>query len=210
MPTSPITSDAQTMSALAARSAWLPPGRWCRRATSRTSTRRATRRGSRLRRGPRQRVGGARLAVTNTRHLGGAPEGSSSLTTRVSDEQAARRDGNTVQLDRELLDMTRAAGEFSARPDGARRQVPARAVRHQRRSPVRSAHVDSATPPSAPAPAPSPPSARASRWPSRTSPTPSPRAGPTAQPYRRRDVVLRLGHGAEPSTARSAAPPRRA
>ena len=27
---------------------------------------------------------------------------------------AARRDGNTVQLDREMLNMTRAAGDFSA------------------------------------------------------------------------------------------------
>jgi len=34
----------------------------------------------------------------------------------VSDAEglAARRDGNTVQLDRELLKMTRAAGDFSA------------------------------------------------------------------------------------------------
>lgn len=55
---------------------------------------------------------GARLAVTNSRHLGGPPDGGAPVPTREAD-LAARRDGNTVQLDRELLNMTRAAGEFA-------------------------------------------------------------------------------------------------
>lgn len=54
---------------------------------------------------------GARLAVTNARHLGGSPE-PGAIPTRESD-LAARRDGNTVHVDRELLNMTRAAGEFA-------------------------------------------------------------------------------------------------
>jgi flagellar basal-body rod protein FlgB len=60
-----------------------------------------------------QRVGGARLAVTNSRHLGGTPEADSGFATRESEDGAARRDGNTVQVDRELLNMTRSAGEFA-------------------------------------------------------------------------------------------------
>jgi flagellar basal-body rod protein FlgB len=61
--------------------------------------------------------GGASLAATNPRHIGaasatatdgGAPE------TVDAPGLAPRRDGNTVQLDRELLNMTKAAGDFSA------------------------------------------------------------------------------------------------
>lgn len=55
---------------------------------------------------------GARLAVTDRRHLGGAPAVGPEVATRTAD-LAARRDGNTVQVDRELLNMTRAAGEFA-------------------------------------------------------------------------------------------------
>jgi len=55
---------------------------------------------------------GARLAVTDHRHLGGSPDGSREVATKDAD-LAARRDGNTVQVDRELLNMTRAAGEFA-------------------------------------------------------------------------------------------------
>lgn len=60
-----------------------------------------------------QQVGGARLAVTNSRHLGGAVDSSSGFATRESQDIAPRRDGNTVQVDRELLNMTRSAGEFA-------------------------------------------------------------------------------------------------
>ena len=55
---------------------------------------------------------GARLAVTNGRHLGGAPETGRAIRTKESD-LAGRRDGNTVHVDRELLNMTRASGEFA-------------------------------------------------------------------------------------------------
>ncbi|MCC7180136.1 MAG: flagellar basal body rod protein FlgB [Acidobacteria bacterium] len=56
--------------------------------------------------------GAAVPARTSPGHLGGV-----TATDGVSAEAeglAARRDGNTVQLDRELLNMTRASGEFSA------------------------------------------------------------------------------------------------
>ena len=60
-----------------------------------------------------QQVGGARLAVTDSRHLGGGGEAGAGLDTKTSEDVAARRDGNTVQVDRELLNMTRSAGEFA-------------------------------------------------------------------------------------------------
>ena len=56
---------------------------------------------------------GARLAVTDSRHLGGGFEAGSGFDTKTSEDGAARRDGNTVQVDRELLSMTRSAGEFA-------------------------------------------------------------------------------------------------
>ena len=52
------------------------------------------------------------MKLTNSKHLTtGGPSGGT-----VSEVQGAtaRRDGNTVELDRELLTMTRAAGDFSA------------------------------------------------------------------------------------------------
>jgi flagellar basal-body rod protein FlgB len=60
-----------------------------------------------------QQVGGARLAVTNGRHLGGPVDAAGGYATKASEDVAARRDGNTVQVDRELLNMTRASGEFA-------------------------------------------------------------------------------------------------
>ena len=57
---------------------------------------------------------GATLALTTT----SASHQSASLATTGSVREAPglpmRRDGNTVQLDRELLTMSKAAGEFSA------------------------------------------------------------------------------------------------
>ena len=53
------------------------------------------------------------LAVTDSRHLGGPASSASGVATRDAQDVAARRDGNTVQVDRELLNMTRAAGEFA-------------------------------------------------------------------------------------------------
>jgi flagellar basal-body rod protein FlgB len=55
---------------------------------------------------------GGRLAATDARHLAGATVADPAVT-EVAD-LASRRDGNNVQLDRELLAMTRASGEFSA------------------------------------------------------------------------------------------------
>jgi flagellar basal-body rod protein FlgB len=55
---------------------------------------------------------GGRLATTNARHLAGVA-GSDPAIVEASDA-AARRDGNTVQLDRELLTMSRAASDFAA------------------------------------------------------------------------------------------------
>ena len=56
---------------------------------------------------------GVRLAGTDARHIAPTPDLSSGVTVRETEDQAARRDGNTVQVDRELLNMTRASGEFS-------------------------------------------------------------------------------------------------
>jgi flagellar basal-body rod protein FlgB len=53
---------------------------------------------------------GQPLATTDPRHLQPAP--ADGPQTREADGLQARRDGNTVQIDRELLEMTRASGEF--------------------------------------------------------------------------------------------------
>ena len=53
------------------------------------------------------------LAATNERHVGAAASGSRPTSTEATGLQP-RRDGNNVQLDRELLAMGRAAGDFSA------------------------------------------------------------------------------------------------
>jgi flagellar basal-body rod protein FlgB len=57
---------------------------------------------------------GAGLPVTRTAtgHLSGTA--ASPSAARDAEGLAARRDGNTVQLDRELLALNRAAGDFSA------------------------------------------------------------------------------------------------
>ncbi|MDH4062956.1 MAG: flagellar basal body rod protein FlgB [Acidobacteriota bacterium] len=55
---------------------------------------------------------GAPLARTSPGHLGGITPADGAATE--VEGLAARRDGNTVQLDRELLNMTRASGEFGA------------------------------------------------------------------------------------------------
>lgn len=55
---------------------------------------------------------GVQLTATNAGHIG-APAGTETVATRTKDGQAARRDGNTVAVDQELLNMTRASGEFA-------------------------------------------------------------------------------------------------
>jgi len=56
-------------------------------------------------------VGKATLAATSGAHLGGAP--SDGVTVKEAEGLQSRRDGNNVQLDRELLQMTRASGDFT-------------------------------------------------------------------------------------------------
>lgn len=57
-------------------------------------------------------LGGTSMSVTNARHFQSPGAAESAATTEVTGVQA-RRDGNTVQVDRELLEMTSAAGEFA-------------------------------------------------------------------------------------------------
>jgi flagellar basal-body rod protein FlgB len=52
------------------------------------------------------------LKATNARHLSGTAAHDHGLTE--TPDLPSRRDGNNVQIDRELLTMTRAAGDFSA------------------------------------------------------------------------------------------------
>ena len=54
------------------------------------------------------------LQTTDPRHIGGPAGSTSVVETADAGNLAPRRDGNNVQLDRELLSMTRAAGDFSA------------------------------------------------------------------------------------------------
>jgi flagellar basal-body rod protein FlgB len=56
---------------------------------------------------------GPGLATTNTRHIGGANSDTALTSTQDVSDAPARRDGNTVQIDRELLNMTAAGGEFA-------------------------------------------------------------------------------------------------
>jgi flagellar basal-body rod protein FlgB len=51
------------------------------------------------------------MAVTHPGHQQTAEQGGPA--SREASGLPSRRDGNTVQIDRELLDMTRAAGEFA-------------------------------------------------------------------------------------------------
>jgi flagellar basal-body rod protein FlgB len=53
----------------------------------------------------------AALTATNARHVG-SPENDEVSVEEI--DSPARRDGNTVQLDRELLTMGKAAGDFAA------------------------------------------------------------------------------------------------
>lgn len=52
------------------------------------------------------------LAATSAAHLKGTAMPSPAATREV-DGLASRRDGNNVQLDRELLEMARASGDFA-------------------------------------------------------------------------------------------------
>ena len=57
----------------------------------------------------------AGMASSNPRHFGAAASASTGVRGQLTDVEglAARRDGNNVQIDRELLGLTRATGEFT-------------------------------------------------------------------------------------------------
>jgi flagellar basal-body rod protein FlgB len=52
------------------------------------------------------------MAATNPRHLAGSPVSAASQG-REAEGLSTRRDGNNVQLDRELLIMAQASGDFA-------------------------------------------------------------------------------------------------
>jgi flagellar basal-body rod protein FlgB len=54
------------------------------------------------------------LRATSARHFGAGGPGHEPREVAETSGLASRRDGNNVQLDRELLSLTRAGGEFSA------------------------------------------------------------------------------------------------
>lgn len=58
-------------------------------------------------------LGAIQVTVTDAKHLGAAGGADPRSTTEVSG-LALRRDGNNVQLDRELLSLGRSAADFSA------------------------------------------------------------------------------------------------
>jgi flagellar basal-body rod protein FlgB len=60
----------------------------------------------------KQLTGGPGVSTTNAKHIGGFGD-LSSAQTRDVEGLPERRDGNTVQIDRELLTMSAAAGEFA-------------------------------------------------------------------------------------------------
>jgi flagellar basal-body rod protein FlgB len=61
----------------------------------------------------RQLGGSIQLAGTHPAHLAGATSADPLAGTKDVEGLTARRDGNTVQLDRELLMMTQASGDFA-------------------------------------------------------------------------------------------------
>ncbi|HEY3380320.1 MAG TPA: flagellar basal body rod protein FlgB [Vicinamibacterales bacterium] len=61
----------------------------------------------------RQLGGPVVLAQTNSAHLQATPIASATAGTKEVDGLASRRDGNNVQLDRELMNMAEASGDFA-------------------------------------------------------------------------------------------------
>jgi flagellar basal-body rod protein FlgB len=59
-----------------------------------------------------EELGAAPLAVTNAGHFGVRPSDAPGTEEAVG--AGSRRDGNNVQLDREMLTLSRAAADFSA------------------------------------------------------------------------------------------------
>jgi flagellar basal-body rod protein FlgB len=58
-------------------------------------------------------IGPVGLAATNPQHFGATVAPADLSDVRETDGLAARRDGNNVQLDRELLALGRAGGDFT-------------------------------------------------------------------------------------------------
>src|SRR5438128_1441358 len=52
--------------------------------------------------------------ATDPKHLGQGQTGAAAVATTDVDNLPERRDGNNVQIDRELISMTRAASDFAA------------------------------------------------------------------------------------------------
>ena len=52
--------------------------------------------------------------TTDPQHLGGPRNSAAAVSTEPVDNLPERRDGNNVQVDRELLSMTRASSDFAA------------------------------------------------------------------------------------------------
>jgi flagellar basal-body rod protein FlgB len=61
-----------------------------------------------------EQLGTGAIRATDARHFGAGATVRDAGDVRDTAGLAARRDGNNVQLDRELLGLTRAGGEFSA------------------------------------------------------------------------------------------------
>jgi flagellar basal-body rod protein FlgB len=59
-------------------------------------------------------LGGMTVRATDARHFGVSAGGPALPEQSETTGLVTRRDGNNVQLDRELLGMTRAAGDFNA------------------------------------------------------------------------------------------------
>jgi flagellar basal-body rod protein FlgB len=59
-------------------------------------------------------LGGATIVATNSRHLGTTAAGAALPAEDEASGLVTRRDGNNVQLDRELLSLGRASADFSA------------------------------------------------------------------------------------------------
>jgi flagellar basal-body rod protein FlgB len=58
-------------------------------------------------------LGAGTMTATDARHFG-TPAGAASVDQGEAEGLVTRRDGNNVQLDRELLGMSHAAADFSA------------------------------------------------------------------------------------------------
>jgi flagellar basal-body rod protein FlgB len=60
-----------------------------------------------------RQLNSVRLVGTDSRHFALPGSEGDGVSTREVADLAERRDGNNVQIDRELLNMTRASGEFA-------------------------------------------------------------------------------------------------